>query len=56
MTLGFARLRAAVPRSRYPESRMYIFITAVLAFLIAGYGVAFAFGCRLPELEERDRG
>lgn len=33
----------------------YVFITVLLGLLILGYGLGFAFGCRLPELEERDR-
>lgn len=28
---------------------MYVWITLLLAALIAGYGAAFAFGCRMRE-------
>ena len=34
---------------------MYILVTAILAFLIAGFGASFAFFCRLPELDEAQR-
>jgi hypothetical protein len=31
---------------------MYIFVTVLLAVCIAGLAAGFAFGCRLPELDD----
>jgi len=31
---------------------MYIFVTTLLVLCIAGLAVGFAFGCRLPELDD----
>ena len=31
---------------------MYIFVTAVLAILITGFGAGFAFANRLPDLDD----
>ena len=35
----------------------YILLTLLLAVLIGGlFGAGYAFGCRLPELDEKDAG
>jgi hypothetical protein len=37
--------------SRNTDATMYIFVTALLVALIAGFGASFAYFCRLPELD-----